>query len=174
MVLRHIPDVHIVVAGSVPELNGGWRSNLSRIQSYRRRIDRFVTAHDLTARVHFVGVRDDVPQLLAASDLLAFPSVVPHFARPIIEAGAMAKPVVASELAGPDELVVHSETGLLVPAGDPSALADAILRVLSDSGLSRAMAEAGYERARALYNAEINAAETIALYDELLPQAGMR
>ena len=80
----------------------------------------------------------------------------------------MARPVVASNLGGPDELVVHGETGLLVPHGDPQALANAIVEILSHSEDARAMGEAGYERARHLYSAETNAAQTFAIYEELL------
>jgi len=169
LVRRHLPDVHFVIAGSVPEIEAGWRGRLSRLQVYYRHIRQFITAHDLEGCVHFVGVRQDVPQLLAGCDLLAFPSVVPHFARPVIEAGAMAKPVVASNLGGPDELVVHGETGLLVPHSDPSALSEAIVDILSHPKKAQAMGEAGYERARRLYDAATNAAQTFAVYEELLP-----
>ena len=168
LVHRHLPDVHLVIAGSVPTLAGGWRGRLSHIQAYYRRISRFIAAHHLDGHIHFVGVRQDVPQLLAASDLLVFPSVVPHFARPIIEAGAMAKPAVASNLGGPDELVLDRVTGSLVSADDPNALAGAIVDILLHPEKARAMGEAGYERARRLYNAETNAAQTFAVYEELL------
>lgn len=167
-VRRCLPEAHFVIAGSVPVVDRGWRGRLSRIQTYHRRIQRFIAAHGLEGRVHFTGVRGDVPELLAACDLLAFPSVVPHFARPIIEAGAMAKPVVASNLGGPDELVVQGETGLLVPPNSPKALAEAIVAILSQPEKARAMGEAGYQRASRLYNAGINAGQTIALYEELL------
>jgi len=184
-----MPDVHFVVAGAMPVLEQGWGGKLSRVQAYYRRIRQFIAAHDLGDAVHLVGMRQDVPQLLAACDLLVFPAVVPHFARPIIEAGAMAKPVVASNLGGPDELVVHGETGLLVPPDDPRALAEAIVAILTQpdadqrigesanqriggsadrNSKAQAMGEAGYERARRLYSAEVNAARTFALYEELL------
>ncbi len=168
LVRRHLPDAHFVIAGSAPKLEAGWRGRLSRLQAYYRHTRQFIAAQDLEGCVHFVGVRQDVPQLLAGCDLLVFPSVVPHFARPIIEAGAMAKPVVASDLGGPDELVVQGETGLLVPASDPDALAEAIVEVLSNPARARRMGEAGYERARRLYDAEINGAQTFAVYEELL------
>ena len=168
IVLLSVPDAHFIVAGSVPKPSTSWRSRLSQTQSYCRRVEQYVAAHGLAGRIHFVGVREDVPQLLAASDVLVFPSVAPHFARPIIEAGAMAKPVVASDLGGPDELVVPEETGLLVPAEDPEALARAIAQILTQPECARAMGEAGYVRARELYDANVNAAQTIALYDELL------
>lgn len=118
--------------------------------------------------LRFLGLRSDIPQILAATDLLVFPSAVPHFARPVIEAGAMAKPVVASRLGGPDELVVDGETGLLVPPEDPWALAEAVTRVLTTPDLARTFGEAGYARARQLFDAETNARATFAVYDEIL------
>jgi glycosyltransferase involved in cell wall biosynthesis len=168
LVQQYLPDVHFVVAGAVPALETGWGGRLSRVQTYYRHIRQFIAAHDLGDAVHLVGMRQDVPQLLAACDLLAFPAVVPHFARPIIEAGAMAKPAVASNLGGPDELIVDGETGLLVPPDDTQALAEAIVAILTQSDKAQAMGEAGYERARRLYSAGTNAAQTFALYEELL------
>jgi glycosyltransferase involved in cell wall biosynthesis len=120
------------------------------------------------AAVLFTGMRRDVPALLAASDLLVFPASVPHFARPVIEAAAMGKPAVASDLGGPDELIVHGETGLLCPPGDPRALAGAISGLLADPDRAQAMGEAAYQRARRLFDADTNAAATAAVYDELL------
>jgi glycosyltransferase involved in cell wall biosynthesis len=113
-------------------------------------------------------VRSDVPQLLAACDVVVFPAVVPHFARPLIEAAAMAKPVVASDLGGPRELVVHGSTGLLVPPNDPEALASAIAAVLEDPQAAMRMGAAAFERAQQLFDAQKNALRTFALYAEIL------
>jgi glycosyltransferase involved in cell wall biosynthesis len=168
LVQDRLPDTHFVIAGSIPARQAGWRSRISRLQTYHRSVVRFVAANRLQNHVHFVGVRHDVPRLLSACNLLVFPSVVPHFARPLIEAGAMARPVVASDLAGPDELVVNRKTGLLVRHSDPTALAEAIVEILGNPELAREMGEAGYERARRLYSAEVNAERTFAVYEELL------
>ncbi len=64
-----------------------------------------------------IEFRKDIPSIINSSDIIVFPSVVPHFARSIIEAGAMAKPSIASNIGGPDELIINGETGLLVPPG---------------------------------------------------------
>jgi glycosyltransferase involved in cell wall biosynthesis len=93
---------------------------------------------------------------------------VPHFARPIIEAAAMAKPAVASDLGGPRELVVDGETGLLVPSNDPDALADALAGLLGSPDRARELGEAAYRRALMMFDAAKNAAATIALYDDIL------
>lgn len=134
---------------------------------YAHQVHEYAARH-CDGEVTFTGVVEDVPSILAETDLVVFPSTVAHFARPVIEAGAMAIPVVASDLEGPRELVIHGETGMLVPPGAPEALAKAIVTVLSDDDLARRMGEQGYERARRLFNAQTNSAATFAIYEQLL------
>ncbi|HEX6041333.1 glycosyltransferase family 4 protein [Longimicrobium sp.] len=115
---------------------------------------------------------DDVAPLFAASDVVVFPATRPHFARPAVEASAMARPTVASRLAGLDELVDDSETGLLVPPGDPAALADALARILGDDDLRRRMGEAAYRAARARYSAGPAVERVMEVYDRVLAAHG--
>jgi glycosyltransferase involved in cell wall biosynthesis len=109
-----------------------------------------------------------VPQIIAATDIIVFPSTVPHFARPIIEASAMAKPVVASDIGGPRELVVPDETGLLIPPESPEKLAEAIISLLDNPELMIRMGEKGYQHASNKFDAKVNSERTFAVYDELL------
>ena len=177
--LSRIPEARVIVAGPPPRpLNEGGLKGLAkrllRVDAYQKAVQRAVERLSPPAReaLIFTGIRRDVPRILAASDCLVFPSVVPHFARPVIEAAAMGKPAVASDLGGPRELIVPGETGLLVPPDDPEALADALAEVLSDPEVAAAMGEAAYRRARRLFDAQTNAAATIALYDEILDAGG--
>lgn len=140
------------------------------ITGYYQKIRAFIEREGLREEIVFTGVRRDIPNILAGLDLVVFPSTVPHSARPIIEAGTMAKPVVASDLEGPRELVVDGETGLLVPPKNPEALANAIIAILSDEELARRMGEAGYRRARQLFNAEVNAQKTFEVYEEVFAE----
>jgi glycosyltransferase involved in cell wall biosynthesis len=167
-----VPDAIGLIVG--PGLPAGG----SRIKALAKRIlgaDAYgrAVARELQGMedILLVGIRQDVPRILAASDVLAFPSSVPHFARPVIEAAAMAKPSVASDLGGPQELVVHGQTGLLVRPNDPEALAQALIRLLSDPPLAQRMGEAAYRYAREHFDAARNAAETIAIYEEVLETA---
>jgi len=121
-----------------------------------QRVDRIMQTSGLQAAVWRTPFQQDIVPYYAACDLLAFPSLQPHFARPVIEAGAMAKPVVASDIGGVAEAVENGKTGLLVPPNQPDALARAITGILSDVPMARRMGEAGYRRARELYNAERN------------------
>ncbi len=94
-------------------------------------------------RVRFLGWRDDVAALLAAADVLVCPSRHEPLGNVIIEAWARRVPVVAAASQGPSELIRAEETGLLVPIDDPSALADALARLIADSALQARLAEAG-------------------------------
>jgi glycosyltransferase involved in cell wall biosynthesis len=100
-------------------------------------------------RVTFLGFRDDVERLLGACDLVVLPSLFEGLPLALIEAMAAGKPVVATGLGGTPELVVEGETGLLVPARDPIALASAVDRVLGDPGLAGRLGSAGRQRALA-------------------------
>lgn len=173
--VERVPGVRVVIAGPPPKPLAepglkGLAKRLLGVDAYQKAVQHAVAALDAAAReaLIFTGIRHDVPDILAASDCLAFPSTVPHFARPIVEAAAMGVPSVASDLGGPQELVVHGETGLLVPPGDPAALAAGLADLLTDPARRAAMGEAAYERACRLFDARRNAAATLALYDEVL------
>ncbi len=175
LLLEKVPAVRIVVAGPPPragENHGlkGIAKQLLRADSYEQEVLKLLNSYSsgVQASLCFTGIQQNIPGLLAATDCLVFPSVVPHFARPIIEAAAMAKPSVASDLGGPRELIAHQETGLLVPARDPAALAEALSSILLDPAYARVLGEAAYQRARQLFDADKNATATVALYEELL------
>lgn len=82
--------------------------------------------------VTFLGDRDDVPDLLAACDLVVLPSYAEALPVALIEAAAAGRPVVATRVGGIPEIVEHGVTGFLVPPGDPIALAEAITALLRD------------------------------------------
>ncbi len=156
---------HFFIAGETPArtlrniVNGSWR--------YYRNCLHMIP-QTLRDRIRFIGVRKDIPQLLAAGDLLCFPSTTPHFARPVIEASAMGKPVIASRLGGPQELVLHKETGLLVPPSDTGELTEAIETILNDPALADEYGKNGMEFAKEKFDSRKNTERIIALYNELM------
>lgn len=97
---------------------------------------------------HFklLGDRKDIPELLMSSDVFAFPSIWEGQGLILFEAFFSKIPIVASDTGGIPDVIKNEETGLLVPPGNPDALADAILRVLSDKPLAEKMAKTAYER----------------------------
>jgi glycosyltransferase involved in cell wall biosynthesis/SAM-dependent methyltransferase len=124
-------------------------------------------ARGIARRVHFSGWRDGVPDLLALADVVAVPSLGEHFGRVLIEAMAMARPVVATAAGGVPEIVVDGETGLLVPPGRSDALANAVRSLLSDSAHAEAMGRAGRLRAEREFSLARHVRHVEALYAEL-------
>ena len=99
----------------------------------------------LDACVHFMGMRDDVGQLLAGLDVFVLSSLSEGYSLALVEAATAALPIVATQVGGNADIVQHGVTGLLVPASNPAALAAAIAR-LSDEPATRArMGQAGRE-----------------------------
>jgi len=171
------PDAMFVIAGYPPtgrespsrfkrilRRTAEWSGLLPNVE--RRIIDR-LRALGLEDSVRFVGLRSDVPDLLAACEMLVWPATVSHFSRPVIEAGAMAKPVVASDWPSSRELVESGVTGLLVPPSEPRPLAEAILRLLERPDEGRAMGERGHALARERYDASRNVAAIMTIYDSV-------
>ncbi len=118
-------------------------------------------------RCVFLGHRSDVPDLLAAADLLVLPSLYEGLPLSILEAMAARRPVVATAIGGTDEAVTHERTGLLVPPRDPEALAAAIHRLRADPDLARRLAEAGRERVEREFSTAVTAPRVMRTYDEV-------
>jgi len=106
--------------------------------------------------------------LLAAIDVLVLPSREESFGLVLVEAGAYAKPVVACRSQGPDEIVVHGETGFLVPQDDAPGLASALRRLLESAELRRRMGVAGRQRVRECFHPQTNTRRLEALTKSLL------
>lgn len=106
----------------------------------------------LAGRIRVLGYRRDVPDLLRAADLFTLPSHREGMPRSIIEAMLSGLPVVATDIRGAREEVVHGETGLLVPVRSAAALAAALQALARDPARRRAMGEAGLRRARAQFD----------------------
>lgn len=122
----------------------------------------------LGSRVSIVGwkTRPEVARLIDASDVVVAPSVpadgkLEGIPVTLMEAMACGKPVVASRVGGIPELVEHDRTGLLVPPGDPAALADALERLHSSPDLRRTLGRAGREKVLQDFDLRTNAAEVV-------------
>jgi glycosyltransferase involved in cell wall biosynthesis len=121
--------------------------------------------------VVFAGMRRDIPSLLPLMDLFVLPSLYEGFGIAILEAMAAGRPVVATAVGGIPEVVVHGETGLLVPPGDPVALADALHELLAHPERARALGARGRERAREKFRIESIVRQHEALYEACLRQS---
>jgi glycosyltransferase involved in cell wall biosynthesis len=121
-------------------------------------------ARGLSDRVELLGARGDVSDVLARSDVFVLSSRSEGFPVSILEAMAAGLPVVATDVGGVAEAVVDGETGILVPAGDPEALAAALGRLVADPALRRRLGAAGRTRAFRRFDVAHFRAEHLELY----------
>lgn len=134
----------------------------------RERIAGEIVGKALARIVRMTGYRQDIPEIVAASDVIVLPSDrfegVPQV---ILQSLAMGRAVVASPIGGIPEVVHHETTGLLCPAGEPSAFADAIARLLADPGLRERLGAAGRELVLSRYSSTAMCERTEAFYEVL-------
>jgi glycosyltransferase involved in cell wall biosynthesis len=117
------------------------------------------------AKVVFTGLRDDVPAVTAALDVAVLPSYREAQGLAILEAMALRRPVVATNVGGVPEMIEHERTGLLVPPHDAPALTEAIVRLLTDHPLADTIARAGHDLALARFSLEAMVDSVSAIYE---------
>jgi glycosyltransferase involved in cell wall biosynthesis len=105
-----------------------------------------------------------------AIDVFAMPSIWEGFGLVLLEAMAAGRPIVASRVATIPEVVVDGETGLLVPPGEPLALAEALAQLADQPALASRLGEAGRQRLRRHFSVEKMVGDTELLYRELVDE----
>ena len=130
----------------------------------RSEIEGQIAAAGLEASFCLLGTRSDVPNLLAAADLFVLPSLWEGLPMALIEAMAAGLPVVATDVSGTRGVMLHGETGLLVPPGDAAALAQAIAALLAEPERAARMGAAGRLRVERYFSARKQAADHLALF----------
>lgn len=130
IVLARRRDARLTIAGTGPELQA---------------LQALATELGVRDRVHFLGRQDrqQIADALRASAVSVNPSRVDNTPNSVLEALATGVPVISTAVGGVPFIVRDGETALLVPPGDPAAMAEAIVRVLEDSALAERLAEAG-------------------------------
>lgn len=158
-VVQIYPNVRALIVGDTVIDNSWW---------FLKELEKLLRELGLSNKVVFTGFVEDIVDLYRALDLVVVASQVEAFGRTAIEAMAMAKPVVATDSGGLSEIVVEGRTGLLVPYGNPEALADAILRLMGDPRLATEFGIHGRRRVEELFPAEKNVKDTERVYISLL------
>ena len=118
--------------------------------------------------VDWLGHVDDMPALLASTDIVVLPSYREGLPKSLIEAAACARPLITTDVPGCREVVTDGIDGLLVPACDALALAQAIARLQDDPSFARRLGEAARAKALAHYDERRIVARTLDVYRELL------
>jgi len=150
-VLQHHPNARFLVAGEGEQ---------------RQRLAGLLDHLELAGRVHFLGHVEDVPSLLAASDILCHPSLADGMPNAVVEAMASGVPVVASSVGGIPDVVRHEETGLLVPPHDIKAIAGSLNRLLDAPDLGVRLASNGIAVARERFDLRRNAERLVARLEQ--------
>ncbi len=150
-ILERYPDLHVLLVGDGP-LRSSLTASIAELRD--------------AARVHLVGNRRDVSDLLAASDLFVLPSLWEGLPMALLEAMASGLPPVVSRVSGAAEVVVDGESGLLVPAADVERLCAAIGVLLEDPDRARRVGRAARERVERFYSARTQAARHAAIYHD--------
>jgi glycosyltransferase involved in cell wall biosynthesis len=135
---------------------------------YRQRLVAMIQDQEMEDRVEWCGYDEDLKRVLGGIDILAMPSVMESFGRVAAEAMASGIPVVAFSVGGLKEVIVHGETGLLVPLGDVGGLADALRRLIEDPVLRREMGVKGRERARKLFEIDAHVSGLMNVYTQVI------
>ena len=150
-VLREVPDAYLLVVGE---------------GSRRDALEQQAAANRVAHRVVFTGRRDDIPAVTAALDVAVLPSHREAQGLSILEAMALSRPVVASDVGGIPEMIQDGVTGLLVPHDEPEALAAAIVRLLKDHSFADTIARAGHDLVHDRFCIELMVKAVEEIYDE--------
>ncbi len=133
----------------------------------RRSLDALAAELGVAPAIEWLGLRQDVAELLASLDVVLVPSTYPEsFGRGVIEAQAVGRPVVASRLGGLAELIEDGRSGVLVRPGDPDSLADGVARLVRDPALRRACVEEGRRRVERAWSLDTMVERTLEAYEE--------
>jgi glycosyltransferase involved in cell wall biosynthesis len=146
------PRVRFLLAGEGPE---------------RPSIEAAVARLGLVERVHLLGMRDDVPDVLAATDVTVLTSDYEGFSNTQMESLAAGVPVVTTHWNGVEELVRDGREGFVVAPGDAPALAARITSLLADPALRRRLGASGRERVESRFGLDATVSTLLALYERL-------
>ncbi len=121
-----------------------------------------------SGKVQWLGQVSNMPELLQSVDIMVLPSYREGLPKGLVEAAAVELPLIATDVPGCREVVIHGVNGLLVPAHDAEALANAIVCLIQDRELRAEMGVRGRKKVLAEFDEEVVIRETLAVYDELL------
>jgi glycosyltransferase involved in cell wall biosynthesis len=146
-------DVHLLIIGDGPHRD--------RLERYRKQVQ-------ISDRVHFLGTRNDVPRFMPHFDCLWLASAYEGMPNAVMEAMACGVPVVATDIPGNRDLVIHGETGYLVPKGDRAGIARHTNRLLDDAALAQRLGANGRERIANEFSVERMVAAYATLYRAMI------
>jgi glycosyltransferase involved in cell wall biosynthesis len=154
--------------------HGGCRFWIVGAGSLQQELRDYAEKLGIASQVEFLGLRDDIPALLAQMTVVAQPSLNEAFSLSLVEAMSMGKPCVASNVGGIKEILVDRENGLLVEPGKPRVLAARIAWLLEHPDEARRIGEAAARTAAERFDAGVMTEELTRLYVECLQKKGIK
>ncbi len=130
----------------------------------RERLEEQIQRLGFASRIHLAGFHEDASKYLKAFDVFVLPSLSEALSFSILEAGAAQVPVIATNVGGISEIIVHGETGILVQARDSRALAEEFDRIQSDSPRRESLASTLHTHVMREFSLERMVEKTFALY----------
>ncbi|MBZ5647061.1 MAG: glycosyltransferase family 4 protein [Acidobacteriia bacterium] len=152
LIVRDLPSAHVVIAGDGNEEN---------------RLRELAQASDVRDRIHFLGHRDDIFDVLRAIDVFVICSDHEGLPMVLLEAMWLGLPVVASAVGGMADVIENGVSGVLLPVAGPEEISRMCVRIAHDPALRMSMTEKARRRVREDYSAEQNAAGLAELYRSL-------
>lgn len=157
-VLRRHRDTKILIVGESPPGGDGY---LNQLKSQ-------IGALGLSDKVVLSGYRSDIPTVLQAADVVVHASTSPEpFGRVVIEGMVMRRPVIATAIGAPPEIIRHGETGYLVPPGDPEALADTIVKLFDHPEIAANLGDAARREVLRKYSIQRHAHLVESVFEEI-------
>jgi len=134
----------------------------------REKLESLCERLNLKDKIVFTGFMNNIKEILSAIDLLAVPSLLEGFPMITLEAMAMAKPIIATNIDGINEQITNGENGILVPPKDPKAIANAVIKLIDNKETAKNMGLAARRKVEQNFSVEKMVLETEKVYLSLL------
>lgn len=160
MIVSEIPEARLQIAGAVHD------------QGYHSELVKLTGDLKLTGKVEFLGVRSDILELMSSSGVLIHCAGSEAFGWAILEAMSARLPVICSAVDGPKEIIENEKTGFLVPTGEVSGYARAIIAIMNDPQKRNRIITEAHQQLAARFSAKKMVDQLAALYRQLPQKKG--
>lgn len=166
--IRSIKDLNLVqtkfiLAGKIFD-----NKKIPNVYSYYKNCIKYVNTPEINPFIELVGPVENVKELLTISDIVVSCSVETHFSRPVIEAWAQKKAVIATDIQHSKDLIENGIDGILIPVNDHISLAKVLNYLIMDKNLRIKLGQNGFLKAKQIFSAEINVKKVINHCNQLL------
>lgn len=136
---------------------------------WKEELEKLTRDKGIAKKVIFTGFRNDVPNFITLSDAIVVPHCVPEpFGRVLIEAGALKKPIISTNIPPTPEIVIDGKTGLLVEPNSPKTLAKAMEYIINNPIEARKMGENGYRNVVNNFHSDVTHSKITKLYEKII------